>query len=59
MDPDSYMQTPGTLIAGQVRLASRERINERWENGLSCSDTKSKDDALKSKCAVRAWFTAM
>lgn len=59
MDPDSYMQTPGTLIAGQVPLASRERINEQWENGLSCSDTKSKDDALKLKSAVRAWFTAM
>ena len=59
MDPNSYMQSPGTLIAGQVCLASRERINERWENGLSFSDTKSKDDALKSKCAVRAWFTAM
>ena len=58
MDPDSYIQSPGTLIAAQVPSASRERINARWENGMSCSDTKSKD-ALEPKCTVRAWFTAM
>jgi len=58
MDSDSYIQTPGTLIAAQVPLASRERINARWENGMPCSGTKS-TDARERKCAVRAWFTAM
>ena len=57
-DDDSYRQTPGAFIEAQVPFASRERINKRWEKGKPSSDTKS-TDALESKCAVRAWFSAM
>jgi len=57
-DDDSYRQTPGAFIEAQVPFASRERINKRWEKGTPSSDTKSRD-AFESKCAVRAWFSAM
>jgi hypothetical protein len=57
-DDTGYRQTPGAFIEAKVPSASRERINTRWEKGMSSSDTKS-TDTLESKCAVRAWFTAM
>jgi hypothetical protein len=47
---DSYRQTPGAFLEAHVPFASRERINTRWEKGMS---SKSRD-ALELKCAVRA-----
>jgi hypothetical protein len=54
----SYMRMPGALIRSKVSSASAGCINERWERGMPCSDTKS-THTLEPNHRVRAWFTAM
>ncbi|KAF8483864.1 hypothetical protein DFH94DRAFT_690333 [Russula ochroleuca] len=54
----SYMRMPGALIRSKVSSASAGCINERWERGMPCSDTKS-THTLEPNHRVRAWFTAI